>query len=175
LEQWKREWKPQTLPEVEDRYLYLLTKSSHCSLTHTGVSALVGLESSERVARHRSLRPEGPKSPDLGKFLGQVSGVGEQSLRPHYWPERHPEKRHPKVLDQSLWSQAKVSGVCTPRVSGQETRSLLPRQYCKQQIARGTSPTCSLKRVGAVVRETCSPTPKQRVPLLIERRPIIIN
>jgi hypothetical protein len=58
----------------------------------------------------------------LGKSPGKESGAEEKSLRPHYWPERHPWFWHPGVLGQSLRSLTKASGVYTlespARVSG---------------------------------------------------------
>jgi hypothetical protein len=70
----EREWKLQSSPEVEDDYLYPLSKSSRCSLTHPEVSALVGLESPGRVTRSRSLWLEGTESPDSRSFRAKVPG-----------------------------------------------------------------------------------------------------
>jgi hypothetical protein len=64
-----------------------------------------------------SLRP--------GKPPAIVSGV---SLRPPYWDERHPLKRRPGDLGQSLWSQIQSLRCVHTGVSGLETQSLRLRQ-----------------------------------------------
>jgi hypothetical protein len=70
----EREWKLQPLLEVEEDYLYPLSKSSHSRLTHPRVSALAGLESLVRVTGSQSLWHEGPESLDSGSLWAKVLG-----------------------------------------------------------------------------------------------------
>jgi hypothetical protein len=63
----------------------------------------------------------------------RIRGRGKKSLRPHYWDERHPLKKRPRVLGRSLQSQTQSLRCLHTGVSGRETQSLRLRQGCNSQ------------------------------------------
>jgi hypothetical protein len=80
--------------------------------------------------RDQSLRP--------GKPPARVSG---ESLRPHYWGERHPSKRRAGDLGRSLRSQTQSLRCEHTGVSGLETRSLRLRQDINRASFRSSPKT----------------------------------